>query len=93
VTDEEAQGITVYTAQAVVDQERLRSDLHMPERIVYVSQLSVPREADQVKHKQCRDAECNICRGDTHVIGPNPDTAIHVGDAIRNYLNPARTYR
>lgn len=20
-------------------------------------------------HKQCRDAECNICRGDTHVIG------------------------
>ncbi len=27
------------------------------------------------EHKQCRDAECNICRGDTHVIGPNPDTA------------------
>lgn len=24
-------------------------------------------------HKQCRDAECNICRGSTHVVGPNPD--------------------
>ena len=27
-------------------------------------------------HAPCTDAECNVCRGDTHVIGPNPDTLI-----------------
>lgn len=24
-------------------------------------------------HRPCRDAMCNVCRGDTHIIGPNPD--------------------
>lgn len=28
-------------------------------------------------HTKCTDAECNVCRGDTHVIGLNPDGHFH----------------
>ena len=31
-------------------------------------------------HAPCTDAECNICRGDIHVIGPNPDD--HVNESF-----------
>lgn len=43
-----------------------------------------PEELDEVAHTSCVDAECNVCRGDTHVIGPNPGDCSHAVSMLQD---------